>query len=201
MHGEIHEPVQVMARGPAGGRMGTSESWQIPWVVEVISRERPKTLLDAGAGRGKFGVLARESGTLERVDGIDIAPPRIASAYDHFYVGDLRDLDRILPPDAPVYDLAIFIEAIEHFEKPDAWEFLDRLTRRARRVLVTTPFGFRRQEIAGLPYETHRSGWYPREFSRRFHVHEWAVYPGHMTRRLRLPRLWQFLVLISRRGS
>ena len=181
--------------------MGTSECWQIPWVLEAIAREQPKSILDAGAGWGKFGVLAREAATVERVDGIDIGAPRIAAAYDHFYEGDLRELDRLLPSDAPVYDLALFIEAIEHFEKADAWTFLDRLTKRARKVLITTPWGFRRQEIPGLPFETHRSGWYPWEFRERYRVHRWAVYPGHLTQRLRLPRLWQFFVLISRREA
>jgi hypothetical protein len=180
--------------------MGTSEYWEIPWVLEVIAREQPKSVLDVGAGWGKFGMLARECATLERVDGIDVTSPRIAS-YDHFYEGDLRELDRLLPREAPLYDLALLIETIEHLEKAEAWAFLGRLTKRARKVLIATPWGFRRQEIPGMPFETHRSGWYPWEFRGRFRVHRWAVYPGHLTRRLHLPRLWQFVVLISQRDA
>ena len=48
--------------------------------------------------------------------------------------------------------------------------------------------------LAGLPYETHRSGWYPWEFGRRCRVHRWSVFPGHFTKHLRLPRLWQLLL-------
>ena len=44
---------------------------------------------------------------------------------------------------------------------------LEALTRRARKVLVATPWGFRRQEIPGMPFETHRSGWDPWDLSRR----------------------------------
>jgi len=177
----------------------TSEHWQIPWVVEVIAREQPKTVLDVGAGYGKFGILVREYANPERVDAVDVTKPRF-EAYDHVYLGDARELDRLLPADAPTYDLALFLDIIEHLEKPDAWALLETLTRRARRVLVTTPLGFRAQEVPGLPYETHRSGWFPWEFGSRFAVHRSGVFPGHLTKHLRLPRLWQILVLLGRKG-
>ncbi len=179
--------------------MPTSEHWQIPWVCEVIALEQPKTVLDVGAGYGKFGILVREYANPERVDAVDITEPRYP-AYDHVYLGDAREIDTLLPADAPTYDLALFLDIIEHLEKSDAWALLDKLTRRAHRVLITTPFGFRAQEIPGMPYETHRSGWYPWEFKRRFEVHRTGVFPGHLTRHLRLPRMWQTLAVVSRRG-
>jgi SAM-dependent methyltransferase len=181
--------------------MPTSEAWQIPWVCDVIARQRPRSVLDVGAGYGKYGLLAREySPAVERVDAIDVSRPRY-EGYDHVYVGDVTRLDDVLPADAPRYDLALFLDVIEHFEKPRGWAALEAITRRARRVLVTTPWGFRRQEIPGMPYETHRSGWLPWEFGARITVHEWRVFPGHFTRRLKLPRLWQVLVLVSARGD
>ena len=73
------------------------------------------------------------------------------------------------------------------------------LTGRAKQVLVTTPFGFRRQEIPGMPYETHRSGWYPWEFGQRFRVRRWQVFPGHYTRFFRRPKLFQVLALLEAR--
>ena len=180
--------------------MTTSEHWQLPEVIEVISREQPRSVLDVGAGWGKFGVLAREYAEPSRVDAVDVNPPRYP-VYDNVYLGDLRNLDRVLPAEACGYDLALFIEVIEHLEKGEAWAVLEQLFRRARRVLVTTPLGFRPQEIPGMPYESHRSGWYPWEFQRRCVVYRWKVYPGYYTRVFRLPRLWQMLVLVGPRGS
>lgn len=176
--------------------MPTSEHWQIPRIVDVIARERPRSVLDVGAGYGKYGVLAREYADPRRVDAVDANPPRYP-VYDHVYQGDIRELDRLLPPDVPEYDLALFIDVIEHFDKEDAWRVLDALTRRAHRVLITTPLGFRPQEIPGMPFETHRSGWYPWDFSRRCMVHRWQIFPGHYSRWLRLPKLWQQLVVVS----
>ncbi len=178
--------------------MPTSEAWQIPWVCEVIAQESPRSVLDVGAGWGKYGLLAREVAPVERIDAVDVNAPRYP-VYDHVYLGDVARLEAVLPPDAPRYDLALFLDVIEHFDKPAGWAALEGIARRAKRVLVTTPWGFRAQEIAGQPYETHRSGWLPWEFGQRFAVHRWRVFPGHYTRHLRLPRLWQVLALVSAR--
>ena len=178
--------------------MPTSEHWQIPWIVDLIAREQPESVLDLGAGYGKYGVMTREYATPSRLDAVDANPPRYP-VYDHVYLGDLRQLERLLPADAPRYDLALFVDAIEHLEKAEAWDLLETLARRARRVLVATPWGFRPQEVPGQPYETHRSGWYPWEFGRRFRVRAWSVFPGHFTKYLRLPRLWQIVVLLEAR--
>ncbi len=180
--------------------MPTSEHQQIPYVVDAMVREQPASVLDVGCGYGKYGVLAREYTPATRVDAIDVNPPRYP-VYDHFYPGDLRQLATLLPADAPHYDLAIFLDVIEHFEKAEAWSVVDQLCERARRVLITTPWGFRRQEIPGMPFETHRSGWYPWEFQGRCRTFQWQAFPGHYTKHLHLPRLWQLLVVVGKPGE
>lgn len=177
--------------------MPTSEHRQIPHICDVLVREKPRTVLDVGAGWGKFGVLAREYGGADRVDAVDANPPRFP-VYDRVFLGDIRHLDRVLPP-GESWDLALLVDVIEHLPKEEGYGVLDELTRRAARVLVTTPWGFRPQEIPGMPYETHRSGWYPGDFGRRYRLRKWAVFPGHLTRHLKLPRLWQLLALVESR--
>jgi len=178
--------------------MGTSEQWQIPHVLDYLADERPTTLLDVGAGYGKYGCLAREFAELTRVDALDVSAPMLP-CYDHVYVGDARQLARVLPPDTPRYDLALLIDVIEHLEKPEGFELLAGLLGRARRVLVTTPFGFRRQNYPDRPFETHRSGWYPWDFARRFRLHRWRIFPGAFSRALARPRLWQILAVVGSR--
>lgn len=180
--------------------MPTSEHWQIPRVLDCLVAERPVTLLDVGGGHGKYGCLAREYAESKRIDFVDVTPPTLP-CYDHVYLGDVRQLDRVLPADAPRYDLALLADVIEHLEKPEGFALLDSLLGRARRVLVTTPLGFRRQEVPGLPFETHRSGWFPWDFARRFTVHRRSIFPGTYSRWLRRPRLWQLLVLVGARGG
>jgi SAM-dependent methyltransferase len=180
--------------------MPTSEHWQIPEVVDVLVRERPASVLDVGAGYGKYGVLAREYAGAARVDAVDVVAPRYP-VYDHVYLGDLKELDRVLPPEASGYDMALFVDVIEHFEKDDGYRVLDQLTRRAKKVLVATPLGFRPQEIPGMPYETHRSGWRPADFRDRYRVDSCRQFPGHYSKWLRLPKLWQLLVVVSAKGG
>ena len=89
--------------------MPTSEHWQIPWVVDLLIREQPRTVLDVGAGYGKYGVLVREYIEPARLDAVDVNPPRFP-VYDHVYEGDLRRLEALLPGGAEPYDLALFID-------------------------------------------------------------------------------------------
>jgi hypothetical protein len=180
--------------------MPTSEHWQIPYVVDVLARERPAKVLDVGAGYGKYGVLAREYAGATLVDAADAVAPRYP-VYDHVYLGDLTQIEHVLPAEAAGYDLALFIDVIEHFEKADGYRVLDALTRRAKKVLIATPLGFRPQEVPGMPYETHRSGWRPGDFRQRYRVESCRQFPGHYSRWLRLPKLWQLLVLVSARPA
>jgi SAM-dependent methyltransferase len=180
--------------------MPTSEHWQIPWILDLVVREQPGTVLDVGSGHGKYGALVREYANPSRVDAVDAHPPRFP-VYDHFYAGDMRRIDELLPTEPARYDLALFIESIEHLEKAEGWQVLAALARGARRVLISTPFGFRPQEVPGQPFETHRSGWYPWDFRGRYRIHALRVFPGHRSRYLRLPKLWQFIVLLSGRDG
>jgi hypothetical protein len=177
--------------------MPTSEHWQIPRIVDLLINEHPERVLDVGSGYGKYGVLVREYTSATRLDAVDAVAPRYP-VYDHFYAGDIRDLDRLLP-ESVTYDLALFIETIEHFTKDEGARILDRIAHRARRILVSTPWGFRPQEIPGQPFETHRSGWYPWDFRRDYRIHAVKIFPGHFSRHLRLPKLWQFAAVLSRR--
>jgi len=176
--------------------MPTSDQWQIPHVVDVIASERPASVLDVVAGYGKYGMLAREFGGATRVDAVDANPPKFP-VYDRVYLGNLLELDRVLPEEARGYDLALFIDVIEHLEKPDAYRVLDQLLARAKKVLIATPLGFRPQEVPGMPFETHRSGWFPWDFGARGRVERWKIFPGRYSRWLRLPRLWQLLALVG----
>jgi hypothetical protein len=178
----------------------TSEHAQIPYVVDAIVREAPASVLDVGCGWGKYGVLVREYTQAARVDAIDVNPPRYP-VYNQVYLGDLARLPDVLPADAPRYDLALLLDVIEHFEKEGGSRLLDQLCARSRRVLVTTPWGFRPQEIPGQPFETHRSGWRPWDLSSRWRLHRWQAFPGHYTKHLRLPRLWQLLAVVGARES
>jgi hypothetical protein len=65
------------------------------------------------------------------------------------------------------YDLALLIDVIEHFEKDDGYQLLERLRAVAHNVILATPYGFAPQDdIFGNALEIHRSGWTERDFAR-----------------------------------
>lgn len=175
----------------------TSEHWQIPWVVDLIRQVNPRSVLDVGCGWGKYGTLVREYTEAERVDALDRNLPRYR-VYDRVFLGNACS-PRTLPKNAPLYDLVLCVDMIEHVHPLEVMPMLRHLSGRARLVLVVSPLGFRRQDAPDVPFGAHLSGWYPWQFVHDFHIEAWRIFPGRFSRHLRLPRSWQFAVLLRRR--
>jgi hypothetical protein len=131
----------------------------------------PTSVLDVGIGTGKYGLLCYEyltywgsesSGRKIRVDGIEPAASRLTPLHHALYNQIITERAETFLPTLPdnAYDLALFIDAIEHLDKPDGTNVLRELQRIASVVLVTTPSFFYPQAAAGEnPYATHRSFW------------------------------------------
>lgn len=158
--------------------MGTSNWQTIPFCIEAIMRINPRRVLDVGVGFGRWGALTREFCELwqERihpstwqieVEGIEAFKDSIQSWHGGFYnkvhLGDARDLLRQLP--GP-YDLMIFGDVLEHFEKGEARELLDVALAKSKYVLINIPIGkgFEQGERYGNPYEAHLSLWEVEDF-------------------------------------
>ncbi len=137
------------------------------FVMREIPRSTERALiLDAGSGLGIWGYLLMASrGESVRVVGIDSAWPylrfaRQRNVYDGLVHGDLRSL----PFKSMTFDYIIAVEVLEHLPKANGWKFLNELARCCKhRIVLTTPNGFRPQEVPGAPTETHLSGWTVRE--------------------------------------
>jgi hypothetical protein len=151
-------------------------SWHYPVgrVLEHIWRLAPTSVLDVGAGYGKWGFLSREmldwnAGRLERddwttrIDGVDAFPYESCL---HAWVYDSFRVDDVVHCEFAGYDLVVMCDVIEHIPKQSALRFLRRLLDANRNVIVATPVEFFGQEIADNPYEQHVSHWGREDFSR-----------------------------------
>lgn len=58
------------------------------------------------------------------------------------------------------FDAALLIDVVEHFEKDDFLNFLPKLEKIAKKIIVMTPNGYVKQdEYDNNEYQIHKSGW------------------------------------------
>jgi hypothetical protein len=130
------------------------------------------TVLDVGAGFGRWGFLLRchlgfgRSLTAVKpqpliIDAIEAFTGNISPVYDcvydHTYIGDAR----AILPGLKTYDVVICSHMIEHFNKDQGLQFLDDMVAHAKVcVILALPFGMWPQEAYdGNEWEVHRSTW------------------------------------------
>lgn len=158
--------------------MPSSQHYHISKIMGLIISVDPRSILDIGAGFGKYGVLCREylelwdgrydySQFLRRIDGVEVFAEYITPlhefVYDRMYIGDIVEvLDEI----EPTYELVLLIDVLEHFEKQRGEMLLRSMLQRNEGVLVSTPREPSSQKaVFGNPYEIHRSRWTREELS------------------------------------
>jgi hypothetical protein len=146
--------------------------------MDVVMNLNPSSILDVGAGFGKYGVLCREylelwdgrqnyRQFLRRIDGVEAFESYITPLhrfiYDHIYVQDILLLVDKLDYR---YDLALLVDVLEHFTKADGNSLLKKMLSNNRGVLISTPKKPSNQKaLFGNSYETHRARWTKQELS------------------------------------
>ena len=158
--------------------MGTSNWQNIPFCVEALMRIAPQRVLDVGVGFGRWGIIVREFcdvwyGRVSEqqwsvhVEGIEAFKNNIASYhkafYNKIYYGDAREV--ILKLDSS-WDVVIFGDVLEHFERDTGEMLLNWCLDRSEYVMVNVPLGpeWPQQEMYQNPYEKHLSEWNEADF-------------------------------------
>jgi len=152
--------------------MPTSHHGQINEILDLVITTNPKTMLDIGIGFGKYGFLAREYLELadgrdvyddwtRRIDGVEAfenyITPLQRKIYDNIYTGNILDIIDELETN---YDLIILIDVLEHFTYEDGMILLEKLTKNAKHLIISTPIVVTDQGDAfNNIYETHRFEW------------------------------------------
>lgn len=141
--------------------------------MEIFKEEMPEgivSILDVGCG---LSLKSKYIPAQIRV-GVDIYPEyfnHIESDVPYVVVKhDARKLDKIFVPKS--FDLVIATDIVEHLSYTDAMSVIHQCEQIARKaVIIETPLGYIPQNIdilghGGHKYQTHRSGWEPRNFER-----------------------------------
>jgi len=158
--------------------MPTSQYNQIPKIIELICIAKPSSVMDVGAGHGKYGFLTREYLDISnektdynskdtQIDAIEAFEKYITPIhkhiYNHIYVGDLKDKIKIVKK----YDLVLIIDVLEHFKKEDANKILNTLIKNNKIIILSVPKNVTQQEDCyNNPYERHKSRWKKKDFKK-----------------------------------
>ena len=167
--------------------MPTSEVDPIPVIVKTVKKLKPDSILDVGCGFGKYGFLFREQldiiedqfSNLEnyiisranwrrRIDGVEVFKNYICDIqryiYSNIYIGNIVDLIDELNN----YDVILLADIIEHFEKEEGINLLDKLYDKVNKLIIITtpPFEYEQDKIFNNEFEKHRSVWSTRDFKK-----------------------------------
>lgn len=150
--------------------MPSSRFDAIPFVLDLVTKWQPRSILDVGVGYGKYGVLFREyldiwkvtepySKRILRLVGVEAFEEYrnpIWDVYDKVLIGDGRDLKVELAEEK--FGLLFLGDVIEHFDKEEGKKLLGELN--YDKVIIVTPLQVYEQEaVYQNPYEIHKSEW------------------------------------------
>jgi 2-polyprenyl-3-methyl-5-hydroxy-6-metoxy-1,4-benzoquinol methylase len=129
----------------------------IYWTVDGLSKESPlRRALDVGTGAGLYSINLRRPG--QEWYGIEIWAPYIKQfglneKYDKLIVADARYVDySLLGP----FDIAFCGDVLEHMEKGEAVQLVEKLLKFSRFVFISLPVVYLPQgEENGNPFEAH----------------------------------------------
>lgn len=158
--------------------MGTSNWHNILFCIEVLMKIEPRQVLDVGVGFGRWGIIVREFcdvwfGRVLReewninIEGIEAFPANIDEYHKSFYNKiHLGDAKAILPTLKNQWDVIIFGDVLEHFERSLGEKILRWSIDHSSYVLVNVPLGvsWSQDDKYGNLYERHLSSWEASDF-------------------------------------
>lgn len=135
-------------------------------VATIIRAMSPSTVLDIGAGAGRYGHLIKKVSPQAHVTALELDAEYIArfqlrQVYDVVRQDDVESLFRNVDTE---YDLVILGDVIEHLRKSVGIDLLNFLVYRSRRILVIFPLRYRQGAFEGRSQEAHISVWGPTDF-------------------------------------
>lgn len=143
----------------------------IPLVLDIVTNQKPKSILDVGIGVGKYGALFREyldiwdvskpyeerKVKLYGVEAFERYDNPIWQVYDKVFTQDVLTILPLLS-DLGKFDLLFLGDVIEHFTKEEGKKILTEIE--YNKLIVITPKNVSEQgSVYGNSFEIHKSNW------------------------------------------
>jgi hypothetical protein len=134
--------------------------WGGRWVRELVTRSHDPertTILDVGAGQGKYRVLLPEYPSVDAVEVWEstVTTERLDDLYRSVFIVDVRDFVHSDRWHELRYDVVIFGDVLEHLEREDAKDVLERVYDRCDDVVVVVPYRYEQGAENGNEYQRH----------------------------------------------
>ncbi|MFH1691145.1 MAG: radical SAM protein [Candidatus Omnitrophota bacterium] len=153
---------------------GTSRDLLDDFVQQAIKKIAPRTVIDFGAGKGKYGFLLRSS-LSERffIAAVEIYKPlyKILSEIKIYNSVSHCDLLKWLKNNKKIYDVAIFGDVLEHLDKEKIKLALKMACTQFKFLIIIAPLNDSSQDeiIGGNKYSIHKSRLLENDFN-NFHI-------------------------------
>jgi phospholipid N-methyltransferase len=132
-------------------------------LIQILN---PQSILDIGAGAGKYGRMVRAILPNSHITAVEIDEGYV----EEFFLRNLynevivADATTLIENPRVCYDLVIIGDCIEHLRKSAALDLLEFLVYRSRNILVVYPYKFVQDDVDGHMQEAHISVWGPSDF-------------------------------------
>ena len=149
----------------------------IPFVLDLVTKWQPRSILDLGVGYGKYGVLFREYLDIWKVDkpyskkvlrliGVEAFEEYrnpIWDVYDKVIIGDVNSEKVKAELAEEKFGLLFLGDVLEHFEKEEGKRLIGSLN--YDKIIIVTPLHVLDQKaVYGNEFETHKSSWKWQDF-------------------------------------
>jgi hypothetical protein len=132
-------------------------------IKEIVKLLNPVTVLDIGAGAGKYGELIKDvlptaSTTAIEIEADYIERFSLKSIYGQVWNMNVGDL--ISPKYYELnFDLVMIGDIIEHLRKSDGLDLINYLVYRSKWILIEFPHHYLQNAVDGYSSEAHISVW------------------------------------------
>lgn len=138
-------------------------------ISSVVKQIEAKTLLDIGAGAGKYGELAREVSKKIKTTAIEIEKDyikkfKLQKLYNK--VLNLSAVELIQPKFYDTnFDIVMIGDTIEHLKKSDGIDLINFLVYRCKWIVLVFPHRYLQNSVEGYSSEAHISVWSEADFN------------------------------------
>lgn len=142
-------------------KTGSSVEILDSYVESQVEKIKPSTIVDFGAGRGKNGMISRVvMGNSSEVCAVEVFEPlakklQEGDVYNSVYHDEIISW---IEKNDKKYDLAIFGDVLEHFEKDEIYHILYLALKYFKNIIVNVPLkSIDDKENEGNKWEQHKA--------------------------------------------